>query len=61
MSQTQEWIKEQFRKERLAQETDLELLKRDVAEMKLIHGRLDNAISKISDVTYHSTVRVTLN
>ena len=51
MSQTQEWIKEQFRKERLAQETDLELLKRDVAEMKLIHGRLDNAISKISDVT----------
>ena len=51
MPDTQEWIKEQFRKERIAQETDLELLKRDVAEMKLIHGRLDNAISKISDVT----------
>lgn len=51
MSETQDWIKEQFRKERIAQETDLQLLKRDVAEMKLIHGRLDNAISKISDVT----------
>ena len=51
MPETQDWIKEQFRKERIAQETDLQLLKRDVAEMKLIHGRLDNAISKISDVT----------
>ena len=29
---------------------DVELLKKDVKEMKLIHGRLDNAISKISDV-----------
>jgi CHASE3 domain sensor protein len=28
---------------------DVELLKKDVEEMKLIHGRLDNAISKISD------------
>ena len=32
-------------------QTDVELLKRDVAEMKHIHGRLDNAITKISDVT----------
>ena len=30
---------------------DVELLKKDVEEMKLIHGRLDNAISKISDVS----------
>ena len=30
---------------------DVELLKKDVKEMKLIHGRLDNAISKISDVS----------
>ena len=29
----------------------VELLKKDVKEMKLIHGRLDNAISKISDVS----------
>ena len=31
--------------------TDVEILKREVAEMKLIHGRLDNAISKITDVS----------
>ena len=30
---------------------DVELLKKDVKEMKFIHGRLDNAISKISDVS----------
>mgnify|MGYP003114150054 FL=1 len=30
---------------------DVELLKKDVEEMKFIHGRLDNAISKISDVS----------
>ena len=30
---------------------DVELLKKDVEEMKLIHGRLDNAISKITDVS----------
>lgn len=48
MSETQDWIKQQFAKE---MQTDVELLKRDVAEMKHIHGRLDNAISKISDVT----------
>ena len=30
---------------------DVALLKKDVEEMKLIHGRLDNAISKISDVS----------
>ena len=30
---------------------DVEVLKKDVKEMKLIHGRLDNAISKISDVS----------
>ena len=30
---------------------DVELLKKDVKEMKLIHGRLDNAISKISDLS----------
>ena len=30
---------------------DVELLKKDVKEMKLIHGRLDNSISKISDVS----------
>ena len=32
-------------------QSDVELLKKDVEEMKLIHGRLDNAISKISDVS----------
>lgn len=48
MPETQEWIKQQFAKE---MQTDVEILKRDVAEMKQIHGRLDNAISKISDVT----------
>ena len=31
--------------------TDVEILKREVADMKLIHGRLDNAISKITDVS----------
>ena len=31
--------------------TDVEILKREVADMKLIHGRLDNAISKISEVS----------
>ena len=30
---------------------DVELLKKDVEEINLIHGRLDNAISKISDVS----------
>ena len=31
--------------------TDVEILKREVADMKLINGRLDNAISKITDVS----------
>ena len=31
--------------------TDVEILKREVADMKLIHGRLDNAITKITDVS----------
>ena len=31
--------------------TDVEILKREVADMKLIHGRLDNAIIKITDVS----------
>ena len=31
--------------------TDVEILKREVADMKLIHGRLDNAILKITDVS----------
>ena len=31
--------------------TDVEILKREVADMKLIHGRLGNAISKITDVS----------
>ena len=31
--------------------TDVEILKREVADMKLIHGRLDSAITKITDVT----------
>jgi len=31
--------------------TDEEILKREVADMKLIHGRLDNAITKITDVS----------
>ena len=32
-------------------ETDIELLKRDVSEMKAIHLRLDKAIDKIADVS----------
>lgn len=32
-------------------QTDVELLKKEVQDMKLIHGRLDNAIEKISDVS----------
>ena len=32
-------------------ETDLELLKREVSDMKSIHVRLDKAIEKIADVT----------
>lgn len=48
MPETQEWIKQQFQKEI---QTDVELLKRDVAEMKHIHGRIDSAIAKISDVS----------
>ncbi len=32
-------------------ETDIELLKRDVTEMKQIHLRLDTAIEKIADVS----------
>lgn len=51
MPATQEWIREQFAKDAKEMQTDVEILKRDVAEMKHIHGRLDNAISKISDVT----------
>ena len=31
--------------------TEIELLKRDVSEMKLIYSRLDKAIEKISDVS----------
>ena len=31
--------------------TDVEILKREVADMKMIHGRLDNAILKITDVS----------
>ena len=31
--------------------TDVEILKREVADMKVIHGRLDNAITKITDVS----------
>ena len=31
--------------------TDVEIQKREVADMKLIHGRLDNAITKITDVS----------
>ena len=31
--------------------TDVEILKREVADMKLIHGRLDSAITKITDVS----------
>ena len=31
--------------------TEIELLKRDVSEMKLIYSRLDRAIEKISDVS----------
>ena len=30
---------------------DIEMLKRDVSEMKLIHSRIDNAIDKISNVS----------
>ena len=32
-------------------ETEIELLKRDVSEMKAIHLRLDKAIDKIADVS----------
>ena len=32
-------------------ETEIELLKRDVTEMKQIHLRLDTAIEKIADVS----------
>ena len=32
-------------------ETEIELLKRDVSEMKQIHVRLDTAIDKIADVS----------
>tara|TARA_E500000318_G_scaffold49037_1_gene46120 strand:- start:2418 stop:2861 length:444 start_codon:yes stop_codon:yes gene_type:complete len=32
-------------------QTDVALLKKEVQDMKLIHGRLDNAIEKISDVS----------
>ena len=32
-------------------ETEIELLKRDVSEMKQIHLRLDTAIDKIADVS----------
>lgn len=32
-------------------ETEVELLKREVADMKQIHVRLDNAIEKIADVS----------
>ena len=33
------------------EETEIELLKRDVSEMKQIHVRLDTAIDKIADVS----------
>ena len=32
-------------------ELDVELLKKEVSDMKEIHGRLDNAITKITDVS----------
>ena len=32
-------------------ETEVELLKKEVSDMKLIHGRLDEAITKITDVS----------
>ena len=32
-------------------ETEVELLKKEVADMKLIHTRLDTAIVKITDVS----------
>ena len=32
-------------------ETEVELLKREVADMKQIHVRLDSAIEKIADVS----------
>ena len=32
-------------------ETEVELLKKEVSDMKLIHGRLDEAIIKITDVS----------
>jgi hypothetical protein len=32
-------------------ELDVELLKKEVSDMKQIHGRLDNAITKITDVS----------
>ena len=35
--------------------TDVEILKREVADMKLIHGRLDNAISKLQTFLIQST------
>ncbi len=32
-------------------ELDVELLKKEVSDMKQIHGRLDTAITKITDVS----------
>ena len=32
-------------------ELDVELLKKEVSDMKEIHGRLDTAITKITDVS----------
>ena len=48
MPETQEWIKQQFAKE---MQTDVEILKRDNRDENSFTNRLDNAISKISDVT----------
>ena len=41
-------------------ETEIELLKRDVSEMKQIHVRLDTAIEKIADVSssLHTVIAV---
>ena len=40
---------------------DIEMLKRDVSEMKLIHSRIDNAIDKISNVSNSINIGISIS